>query len=147
MTTWYCAGPALRKQASGEDWSHGSGRLFNSFYNSYGEHGDPAEGYDTENHWNTHIGPHFTSNHNTADQFADKNGGDDGGHIYHVNLKIKNPKHYDSEYDMDKEAWHHAAKQKKIGPDSPSRNTEPDQRGGYWEAMIPWASLTPSGST
>jgi hypothetical protein len=101
MTTWYAYGSAPKGKTAG--WSHGSEHDFDKF--SMDGHPD-MEG-DDDKHWNCHIGPHFTSLHSVAEQFADKSGwGGDKypGHVYHVGLDMKNPKHYDSEHDMDKEA-------------------------------------------
>lgn len=54
-------------------------------------------------HWNAHMGTHFTSLHHVAQDLAT----DHGGRVYHATLAMKNPRHYDSEHDMDQEAYDH----------------------------------------
>jgi 8-oxo-dGTP pyrophosphatase MutT (NUDIX family) len=94
-------------------------------------HGSPAkwgqepeeeefDDYDREppsQHWNTHLGTHWTSVPEVAEQFAkgkyDKTRTThevkaDPGQVYTANLGIKNPKVYRSEHHMDKEAYDHA---------------------------------------
>lgn len=107
------------------DWFHGTPHHFREFHFPHQtppEHhdpmeefeggdwdlqlGDPGEDYDGPSgsqHWNTRLGAHFTSDHPVAEQFAGNN-----GRVMHARLHIKNPKVYDSEFDMDKEAYDHA---------------------------------------
>lgn len=74
------------------EWYHGSSGPVDTFKNE-GEH----DGEQNSVHWNNALGTHWAANHQLAASF--------GPHIHHAELHIKNPKHYDSEYDMDKEAY------------------------------------------
>lgn len=106
MTTWFAYGSGTKKTAG---WTHGSPHEFDKFNMD----GDPYSDAWDDKHWNTYMGPHFTSEHSTAAEFAHKDSPDEDewpGHIYHVGLTMKNPKHYDSEHDMDKEAYHHGVR-------------------------------------
>ena len=94
MRTWYAVGWDEQKTAANESWSHGSDREFDNFdltrdRDSYG----PIGG---KKHWNSHLGAHFTSEHSTAVEMATGS-----GNVYHAKLAMKNPKHYESEYDLD----------------------------------------------
>ena len=99
MSNWYAVGRGGQKTAAGESWSHGSAtsKAFDRFDMSKDHEGQDE---DQPKHWNSHLGSHFTSEHETAADLAN----DNGGHVYHVDLAAKNPKHYDSEFDLDGEA-------------------------------------------
>ena len=74
-------------------------------------------------HWNSLLGTHFTADHDVAKAFAggehssganERHGDWDDGEfgephrgIVHARLGLKNPKVYDSEHDMDHEAYEH----------------------------------------
>lgn len=91
--------------------------------------------YTHGSHWNTRLGTHFAADHGLANQFSrslrpegQEHGGDEfygpdededynphagphgydgNGRVIHARLHIKNPKVYESEWDMDKEAHDH----------------------------------------
>lgn len=71
-------------------------------------------GENSSKHWNTDLGIHFTSEHEIASRFANSDGTRSAhpypdSRIAHVRLHMANPKHYDSEYDMARDAikWAH----------------------------------------
>lgn len=103
--TWYAVGPTLRKQASDEEWFHGSSQMepFDKFdiTKSHQGEGNSDSGYTEPKHWNCHLGSHFTSDHQTAAQIAFPH----SGTVYHCDLAMKHPKHYYSEKDLDREAY------------------------------------------
>lgn len=94
----------FRQASLPQEWYHGSGAVFDRF--------DPSKDKTVQDesaepkHWNSHLGSHFSSDHRVAQEFAQRQG---GGHVYHVQLNLQNPKHYESEHDLDKEAvlWAH----------------------------------------
>ncbi|MFH8483156.1 2'-5' RNA ligase family protein [Streptomyces sp. NPDC018055] len=85
-----------------QEWYHGSGAAFDRFDLNKNK---TVQEDDDAKHWNSHLGAHFTSDHRVAQEFAQRQG---GGHVYHAHLDLKNPKHYSSEYDLDREAVHWA---------------------------------------
>jgi hypothetical protein len=71
-------------------------------------------GENSDKHWNTDLGTHFTSDRWTARSFASGRPGSGSSpvpesRIAHCRLHIGNPKHYDSEFDMSRDAirWAH----------------------------------------
>ena len=58
--------------------------------------------------WNSRLGSHFSSHHSVAAEAARSHGGD--GHIYHVDVRLKNPKDYASEHDLAEEGVQWARK-------------------------------------
>lgn len=94
----------FREASLPKEWFHGSGAAFDQFDLSKNK---TVQDEDDAKHWNSHLGAHFTSDHRVAQEFAQRQG---GGHVYHAQLHLQNPKHYDSEHDLDKEAvlWAHA---------------------------------------
>ena len=76
------------------------------------------------NHWNTALGTHWSSEHETATQFSG-NGQYDNSRVAHAYLHMRNPKHYKSEFDMDGDAvhWAHANGFKHL-PDSDHAHEE-----------------------
>jgi ribosomal protein S18 acetylase RimI-like enzyme len=119
--------PGLRNpHTGGSEWYHGS----RAHPEELSEHGfaDPMEmdegAYsqpesETEGtHWNALMGTHFTADHDIAKEFAlgehssgaNQRGGDDPWRgesriVLHARLGLRNPKVYDSEHDMDHEAY------------------------------------------
>lgn len=105
-----------------EDWYHGTPNRFTHFDSPHArppEHHDPMEeitgenefdDYDSDdpeysgpsgsNHWNNRLGVHFGGSHEVAEKFAGPR-----GRVIHARLHMDNPKHYDSEYDMDAHAY------------------------------------------
>ncbi len=53
--------------------------------------------------WNTHLGTHFTDRRRVAKDFAGPE-----GVIHHAEVKMSNPKHYEDEWDLAREAHVHA---------------------------------------
>jgi len=97
MSTWYAVGrDAHKTAAAGEDWFHGS--TYELPFDRFDLTKNRQHDYGNK-HWNSHLGAHFTSEHHTAAQI----GLEGNGHVYHVDLAAKNPKHYDSEFDLDRE--------------------------------------------
>jgi hypothetical protein len=70
------------------------------FHDEYGMHADK--------HWNTDLGVHFTSDPEVAHVFSG-HGHHPLSRISHSQLHMANPKHYDSEFDMSRDAitWAH----------------------------------------
>lgn len=91
----------FREAGLPQEWYHGSGAAFDRF--DLDKNKTVQE--DDAKHWNSHLGAHFTSDHRVAQEFAQRQ---DGGHVYHARLDLQNPKHYESEHDLDKEAVHWA---------------------------------------
>lgn len=104
-----------------EDWYHGTPNRFTHFESPHArepEYHDPMEeisgedwsdfdsddpdysGPSGSNHWNNRLGTHFGGSHEVAEKFAGPN-----GRVIHARLHMNNPKHYDSEYDMDAHAY------------------------------------------
>ncbi|MGW9067845.1 ADP-ribosyltransferase-containing protein [Streptomyces yangpuensis] len=118
----------FRQANQSPQWFHGSGAQFDSF--DLGKN-KTVQDEDDGKHWNSHLGAHFTSDHKVAQEFAQRQG---GGHVYHAHLDLKNPKHYNSEYDLDEHAVHWALdKGYDLGPSMTNpayrKNTEPDEWG------------------
>jgi hypothetical protein len=77
---------------------------------------------ESPGHWNSLLGTHFTADHDIAKEFAlgeHSSGANDRGadafrgearHVLHARLGLHNPKVYDSEHDMDHEAYEHEFK-------------------------------------
>jgi 2'-5' RNA ligase len=96
---------AYFRTASGQqEWYHGSGAAFDRF--DLDKSKTVQDESDSPRHWNSHLGAHFSSDPRVAQEFAQRQG---GGHVYHVQLGLQNPKHYESEHDLDKDAvlWAH----------------------------------------
>lgn len=123
--------PALPNPASGhesnaraghDDWFHGTRAAF--------DHPEVNERDERDNaghrHWNTALGTHWTGRHDIASTIAsdnttapeDSDEGDDWDgededtepatpRVFHARLHIRNPKRYDSEFDMDREVYGH----------------------------------------
>jgi 2'-5' RNA ligase/GNAT superfamily N-acetyltransferase len=104
--TYYAFSP--RKVVTATDWFHGTGnpKPFSrfDFSKSRGEF-DPDQGETRQ--WNSRLGSHFSTEHQVASEIARSDG---GGHVYHADLDMKNPKHYGSEFDLGKEAHQWARK-------------------------------------
>lgn len=110
----------LPNPKGGFDWHHGSPHHFDpgQLGHEHEEEEDPYGGVDFETgerfkqpHWNTHLGTHWTSLPHVAEKFAKGlygNVNTGPGHVYTAHLGIKNPKHYNLESDMDKEAFEHS---------------------------------------
>lgn len=81
-----------------DEWFHGSAT--NEPFQRFDHDRDKPDQYEPK-HWNSHLGSHWTSEHATAANLA----ADHGGHTYHARLDMKNPRHYDSEFDLDDEAF------------------------------------------
>lgn len=95
--------------SSGMKWYHGSPTRFDRFNPG----GAAPDGHLSD--WNTHIGPHFTSSHETArSEFAGPE-----GHVYSVSLDMKNPKVYESENEMSREVATHEIKRGNGLPNPP----------------------------
>jgi hypothetical protein len=81
------------------EWYHGSRHPME--VKDFDPDKDPyGEDRDTAKHWNSHLGTHWSSHHSVAREIGQVH----GGRVYHATLDMKNPKHYDSEFDMDREA-------------------------------------------
>jgi 2'-5' RNA ligase len=125
LTAWF------RTASLPQEWYHGSGAAFDRFDMSKNK---TVQDDDDAKHWNSHLGAHFTSDHRVAQEFAQRQG---GGHVYHARLDLQNPKHYESEHDLDREAAHWAhANGHDLGPtmSNPAyrEQTEPDE----WQFLI-----------
>jgi len=119
--------PGFPNPHTGQDeWFHGT----RAYPEDLSQHGfmDPMDidrgGYEdpdaeTTGHWNALLGTHFTADHKVAHEFAtgehDSGENDPGGEpwrpayqgVVHARLHLRNPKIYDSEHDMDHEAYEH----------------------------------------
>jgi len=129
--------PGLRNpHTGGDEWFHGTQSDPGDFVHGF-SHDDTHDHEDEElrehlSHWNTKLGSHFAADHGVAEHFArqgastdddeDDWGGDDGRSRYqekdpqsviHARLHLRNPKVYDSEFDMDHEAYEHEYGQRK----------------------------------
>jgi hypothetical protein len=104
-TTWYAFGSLAGTKTAAADepgWYHGSGSDFSRFDL---DRNRKHMGWNETKHWNGFVGSHFTSEHHTAANVAEEQEREGAqARVYHVNLAMKNPKHYDSEHDMDEEA-------------------------------------------
>lgn len=143
--------------AGGRHWYHGT----------HQEYWSPDEDEDTENdiprnhkdwvhetewfenhgnHWNTALGTHWSSEYETASQFAG-HGQYDNSRIAHAHLHMRNPKHYKSEFEMDGDAvrWAHANGYKHLpdsdhahkqwkggGEDAEQIGDDEQTRSGFW---------------
>lgn len=110
----------------GEEWYHGT----QAYPEELSQHGfmDPMsndpDAYDApesepSGHWNALLGTHVTSDHAVARQFAKgehesgNNGRADDGErpvyegIVHARVHLRNPKMYESEHDIDHDAYQH----------------------------------------
>jgi hypothetical protein len=109
---WFAVGPALSFMAI--ELFHGSDREepFSRFdfsrrsAKSEEEEESPlykqeAEPGQTTRWWNSRLGSHFTSEHGVASEIAQRMGGN--GNVYHVDLRMRNPRHYDSEHHLAEE--------------------------------------------
>lgn len=76
-------------------WYHGTNSNFSGF--RFEQHGEGRKG----SHWNNALGVHFASDHGVAKHHF-------GPRVIHAEVDLKNPKHYGSEFDMDREAHEHA---------------------------------------
>lgn len=103
--------------SSGMKWYHGSPTRFDRFNPG----GAAPDGHLSD--WNTHIGPHFTSSHETArSEFAGPK-----GHVYSVSLDMKNPKVYESENEMSREVATHEIKRGNGLPNHPQTSEQWDE--------------------
>lgn len=103
MRTWYAYRSSTGKTAAvaDEDWYHGSSVMepFDRF--DFNKDKPGQEGAGVPKHWNSHLGTHFSSDHQTAADLAFMH----SGTVYHCGLAMQNPKHYMSEYDLDRHAF------------------------------------------
>lgn len=118
--------PGLQNpHTGGSEWFHGTQasheELGKGFYHPADVHPGAYEMPESEEggHWNALLGTHFTADHDIAEEFArgehssgasERHGWDDEEPpegVVHARLGLKNPKHYDSEHDMDHEAYEH----------------------------------------
>lgn len=113
MTNWYAvsSGAAKTAKEQPDHWTHGTSTsaAFDRF--DFGKNREDSPGQDTyeddnPKHWNSHLGAHFTSIHDVASNIAREG----GGRMIHAKLRMHNPKHYDSEYDLDQEGYQHGVK-------------------------------------
>jgi len=107
-----------------KEWHHGTPHTFEKFDEERPEDDedwDEAPDPNDNPHWNTHLGQHWTSLKSVAKTFArGKYGPDEGrgdGSVHTAHLGIHNPKHYASEFHMDKEALDHSWGQDDYGHD------------------------------
>ena len=114
--------PGLRNpHTGGDEWFHGSQAHREELKRGFSDPLDVSdEAFETPSaqpteHWNSLLGTHFTADHDIAKDFAtgthghgERPGGFRG--IVHARLGIANPKVYDSEHDMDHEAYEHEYK-------------------------------------
>jgi 8-oxo-dGTP pyrophosphatase MutT (NUDIX family) len=117
--------PPLPNPTGGDTWYHGtSGEFYNDpDVNPNDDDDDPIRGgrieppleggmeygENSHKHWNTDLGAHFTSVHHTAEAFATGTGAyskrpSPESRILHAGLHMANPKHYDSEEEMGRDA-------------------------------------------
>ena len=112
--------PPLPNPSGGTSWYHGtSGEYYNDDEHDGGEHDDDLPGGRVEtpdrisdeygsnanHHWNTDLGVHFTSLHRVAAGFANTGGwASKGARVLHAGLHMGNPKEYDSEGAMGRDA-------------------------------------------
>lgn len=100
MTAHYAYSPRLVLTAT--EWFHGTGSPtpFSrfDFSKSRSDFDNPSS--DTDRLWNSRLGSHFSPEHRVATELAADHG---GGHVYHVDLDLKNPKYYASEFDLGKD--------------------------------------------
>lgn len=107
-------------RAGHDDWFHATRYAFD-----HPEVNDAVEEDNTGRHWNTIMGTHWTGRHDVADAIGSDNltnhedyddeGGDEDRHqdghgsprVFHARLHLKNPKRYNSEFDMDREVYGH----------------------------------------
>src|SRR5262249_34552313 len=94
-----------------DEWYHGTPYHY--------DHPDPYQAHDFQSdmdepdhdHWNSQLGAHFAAKEGTAAGFVHESSGgdheDEPGYIMHARLHIANPKHYDLESEMDREAYAH----------------------------------------
>ena len=116
----------LLHHRDGKEWFHGTQNRIQDFK---AEHeGRDHDDEDDERHygsggehWNTHLGHHFTMHRGVAESFArgkHSYSTGKGGAIHTVHLGITNPKHYAHESEMDHEALDHAWDHLDHEPDS-----------------------------
>ena len=119
---------ALQNPYTGKSvWYHGTQAdpadirehgLHSSAEHSVGAYQEPESETDDSGHWNAMLGVHFTADHQIAGEFArgEHEGSDNEGYgdedeehhgIIHAHVHLNNPKFYDSEHDLDHEAYEH----------------------------------------
>jgi len=120
------AGPGYRNpHTGGQEWFHGSqaepGELRRGFADPMETSSlayEQAESETDGGHWKSLLWTHFTADHDVAREFAsgEHSSGESERHegypgVVHVRLGLRNPKVYESEHDMDHEAYEreHAA--------------------------------------
>lgn len=94
----YAISRGLARHAA--DWFHGtSHEPFSRF--DFDRENENQEDTGEPRYWNAHLGAHFTTLHHVADEIAEKHG---SGHVMHIGLNVKNPKHYPLETHLDEHA-------------------------------------------
>ena len=102
----------LNPEEGSTNWYHGTPRHFDQFENIHDDDNDasqPDHWTAPDSHWNSRLGQHWTSLKSVAKDFARGTHNyhpkdEEEGTVYTANLGIKHPKHYKSEFDMDREA-------------------------------------------
>lgn len=94
--------------AARQTWYHGTHAEFERF--DQPQHSQ---------HWNNLVGPHFAADEGLAGGFGH------GGRVLHTQLDMTNPKHYESEHDMDRDAYGHEFE---AGNHPPGREQDGDLR-------------------
>ena len=97
-------------EAGSDEWFHGTSYHPDYAFDLPEVNHDNEQEYGVGHHWNTALGTHWTSLHDVATRIAhdSDSGGDDAEpHVFHARLHLNNPRHYDSEFDMDREVYGH----------------------------------------
>ena len=93
--------PPYPNPKGGDEWFLGTKRMMTEM--SPRSRTDPGE---EGRHWNSDLGVHWTSRHQVAKNFSRSRSWDRG--IAHAHLHMGNPKVFESEFDLDKDAIDHA---------------------------------------
>lgn len=115
-TTSDADGHLVNPVTGGKDWHHGTPHKFKNFGedNRTDEEWEDHEASQDDAHWNTFLGTHWTSLHDTARKFARglhhnqrSANPKDPGEIHTAHLGITSPAHFHDEEEMDGDAFDH----------------------------------------
>lgn len=101
------------REDSPETWYHGSPYAYRHMDSDAPASMAADMDEPSHEHWNNLLGGHFAGHEGTAATFVHESssgsyeGDRSPGYIYHARLHIRNPRHYPSEFDMDREAYGH----------------------------------------
>lgn len=122
------AGGLENPYTHGSVWYHGTQGHREDFEHGFqdpagiasGAYQIPESESDDTGHWNRLLGTHLTADHAIAAEFAkgehsgfsndgygDEDEREEHKSVIHAQVHLKNPKFYDSEHDMDREAYEH----------------------------------------